>query len=79
MHLKGVWISFARAKQLAEQNGIADALYPLFEPNIRSSTTPTTTPEPRLSLPLRKSDRPSASVVLVCQAQVPTAPHKRHR
>lgn len=36
MHLKGVWISFARAKQLAEQNGIADALYPLFEPNIQS-------------------------------------------
>ncbi|KAN0063137.1 hypothetical protein ACQY0O_004301 [Thecaphora frezii] len=36
MHLKGVWISFARAKQLAEQNGIADLLYPLFETNIQS-------------------------------------------
>lgn len=36
MHLKGVWISFARGKQLAEQNGIADALYPLFETNIQS-------------------------------------------
>ncbi|EPQ28809.1 uncharacterized protein PFL1_03612 [Pseudozyma flocculosa PF-1] len=36
MHLKGVWISFARAKQLAEQNGIADLLYPLFEANIQS-------------------------------------------
>ncbi|WFC97623.1 hypothetical protein MYAM1_000340 [Malassezia yamatoensis] len=36
MHLKGVWIAFNRAKQLAEQHGIADALYPLFEPNIQS-------------------------------------------
>lgn len=36
MHLKGVWISFQRGKQLAEQHGIADALYPLFEPNIQS-------------------------------------------
>lgn len=36
MHLKGVWIAFNRGKQLAEQHGIADALYPLFEPNIQS-------------------------------------------
>ncbi|PWN19185.1 apses-domain-containing protein, partial [Microstroma glucosiphilum] len=36
MHLKGVWITFQRGKQLAEQNGIADVLYPLFEPNIQS-------------------------------------------
>ncbi|WFD30111.1 hypothetical protein MSPP1_001127 [Malassezia sp. CBS 17886] len=36
MHLKGVWIAFARGKQLAEQHGIADALYPLFEQNIQS-------------------------------------------
>ena len=36
MHLKGVWIAFSRGKQLAEQHGIADALYPLFEPNIQS-------------------------------------------
>ncbi|CAO1639045.1 unnamed protein product [Sympodiomycopsis kandeliae] len=36
MHLKGVWITFARGKQLAEQNGIAELLYPLFEPNIQS-------------------------------------------
>ncbi|PWN54150.1 hypothetical protein IE53DRAFT_24000 [Violaceomyces palustris] len=36
MHLKGVWISFQRGKQLAEQNGIADTLYPLFETNIQS-------------------------------------------
>lgn len=30
MHLKGVWITFARAKTLAVQYKIADALYPLF-------------------------------------------------
>lgn len=36
MHLKGVWITFQRGKQLAEQNGIAELLYPLFEPNISS-------------------------------------------
>lgn len=36
MHLKGVWIAFNRGKQLAEQHGIAEALYPLFEPNIQS-------------------------------------------
>ncbi|KAG2184146.1 hypothetical protein INT44_009161 [Umbelopsis vinacea] len=30
MHLKGVWITFARAKMLAVQYKIADALYPLF-------------------------------------------------
>ncbi|CAO1614550.1 unnamed protein product [Parajaminaea phylloscopi] len=36
MHLKGVWITFTRGKQLAEQNGIAELLYPLFEPNIQS-------------------------------------------
>ncbi|CAM0138199.1 hypothetical protein VKS41_001438 [Umbelopsis sp. WA50703] len=30
MHLKGVWITFARAKTLAMQYKIADALYPLF-------------------------------------------------
>lgn len=36
MHLKGVWIAFSRGKQLAEQHGIADILYPLFEPNIQS-------------------------------------------
>lgn len=36
MHLKGVWIAFNRGKQLAEQHGIADILYPLFEPNIQS-------------------------------------------
>ena len=36
MHLKGVWIAFNRAKQLAEQHGIIDILYPLFEPNIQS-------------------------------------------
>ncbi|KDN48221.1 apses-domain-containing protein, partial [Tilletiaria anomala UBC 951] len=35
MHLKGVWIEFGRAKQLAEQNHIAELLYPLFEPNIQ--------------------------------------------
>jgi protein SOK2 len=29
-------ITFQRGKQLAEQNGIADVLYPLFEPNIQS-------------------------------------------
>lgn len=36
MHLKGVWITFQRGKQLAEQNNILDALYPLFETNIQS-------------------------------------------
>lgn len=36
MHLKGVWITFQRGKQLAEQNGISELLYPLFEPNIQS-------------------------------------------
>lgn len=36
MHLKGVWITFGRGKQLAEQNGIAELLYPLFEPNVQS-------------------------------------------
>lgn len=36
MHLKGVWIAFNRGKQLAEQHGIIDILYPLFEPNIQS-------------------------------------------
>lgn len=36
MHLKGVWITFQRGKQLAEQNGILDVLYPLFETNIQS-------------------------------------------
>jgi hypothetical protein len=36
MHLKGVWITFQRGKQLAEQNNILDVLYPLFEQNIQS-------------------------------------------
>ena len=36
MHLKGVWITFQRGKQLAEQNDITDVLYPLFETNIQS-------------------------------------------
>ncbi|PWN46159.1 hypothetical protein IE81DRAFT_344216 [Ceraceosorus guamensis] len=36
MHLKGVWITFTRGKQLAEQNGISEVLYPLFETNIQS-------------------------------------------
>lgn len=36
MHLKGVWITFQRGKQLAEQNNILDVLYPLFETNIQS-------------------------------------------
>ncbi|KAL1927551.1 hypothetical protein VTP01DRAFT_3788 [Rhizomucor pusillus] len=31
MHLKGVWITFYRAKQLAEQFDILNLLYPLFE------------------------------------------------
>ncbi|CAD6898719.1 unnamed protein product [Tilletia controversa] len=35
MHLKGVWISFERARQLAEQNEIIDILYPLFEHNLQ--------------------------------------------
>ncbi|KAI9271432.1 transcription regulator HTH, apses-type DNA-binding domain-containing protein [Sporodiniella umbellata] len=30
MHLKGVWVTFARAKALAIQYSIIDALYPLF-------------------------------------------------
>ncbi|ORE04766.1 apses-domain-containing protein [Rhizopus microsporus var. microsporus] len=30
MHLKGVWIPFARAKTLATQFNILDALYPIF-------------------------------------------------
>ncbi|ORY07494.1 apses-domain-containing protein, partial [Basidiobolus meristosporus CBS 931.73] len=30
MHLKGVWITFQRAKALAAQFKIADLLYPLF-------------------------------------------------
>ncbi|KAI8987810.1 transcription regulator HTH, apses-type DNA-binding domain-containing protein [Mycotypha africana] len=30
MHLKGVWITFARAKLLAAQHKIQDILYPLF-------------------------------------------------
>ncbi|KAK0530535.1 hypothetical protein OC834_003275 [Tilletia horrida] len=34
MHLKGVWISFERAKALAEQNEILEILYPLFEHNL---------------------------------------------
>lgn len=36
MHLKGVWITFQRGKQLADQNGISELLYPLFEPNIQA-------------------------------------------
>lgn len=36
MHLKGVWITFQRGRQLAEQNDILDVLYPLFETNIQS-------------------------------------------
>ncbi|KAK0555758.1 hypothetical protein OC846_000396 [Tilletia horrida] len=35
MHLKGVWITFERAKTLAEQNDILDILYPLFETNLQ--------------------------------------------
>ncbi|KAE8212584.1 hypothetical protein CF327_g3775 [Tilletia walkeri] len=35
MHLKGVWISFERAKALAESNEIIDILYPLFEHNLQ--------------------------------------------
>ncbi|KAI7899732.1 transcription regulator HTH, apses-type DNA-binding domain-containing protein, partial [Cokeromyces recurvatus] len=33
MHLKGVWVTFTRAKALAEQFNIIDQLYPLFEDN----------------------------------------------
>ncbi|KAH8557028.1 transcription regulator HTH, apses-type DNA-binding domain-containing protein, partial [Umbelopsis sp. PMI_123] len=30
MHLKGVWVTFSRAKTLASQYKISDILYPLF-------------------------------------------------
>ncbi|ANB12284.1 Sok2p [Sugiyamaella lignohabitans] len=36
MHLKGVWIPFDRAMTFANKEGIADMLYPLFLPDIKS-------------------------------------------
>ncbi|KAG5518495.1 hypothetical protein PMAC_002891 [Pneumocystis sp. 'macacae'] len=35
MHLKGVWIPFERALELAEREGIVDELYPLFVRDIK--------------------------------------------
>ncbi|KAG1444882.1 hypothetical protein G6F55_012170 [Rhizopus delemar] len=40
MHLKGVWIPLARAKTLANQFNISDALYPIFEDNPSSFLCP---------------------------------------
>ncbi|KAG0171195.1 hypothetical protein DFQ28_004099 [Apophysomyces sp. BC1034] len=42
MHLKGVWITFARAKALSEQFNITDALHPLFtnDPTLYLYTNP---------------------------------------
>ncbi|KAJ2955486.1 hypothetical protein NQZ79_g8525 [Umbelopsis isabellina] len=48
MHLKGVWVTFSRAKALAAQYKISDVLYPLFvnDPSIflysNASTVPST-------------------------------------
>ncbi|TNY19019.1 transcription regulator HTH, apses-type DNA-binding domain-containing protein, partial [Rhodotorula diobovata] len=36
LHLKGVWIPLPAAVELANNYGLTDFLYPLFEPNIRS-------------------------------------------
>lgn len=49
MHLKGVWVTFSRAKTLASQYKISDILYPLFvnDPSVfLYSTTLPSTPRP---------------------------------
>jgi hypothetical protein len=46
MHLKGVWIPFERALELANQHNITEQLYPLFVRDIASITPQPANPRP---------------------------------
>jgi hypothetical protein len=46
MHLKGVWITFERALELANQHNITEQLYPLFVRDIASITPQPANPRP---------------------------------
>jgi len=47
MHLKGVWIPFERALELAKQHNITEQLYPLFVRGIASPTHQPPNPRPK--------------------------------
>ncbi|KAJ2694951.1 hypothetical protein H4R19_005876 [Coemansia spiralis] len=54
MHLKGVWIPFDRARFLAEQFKVIDALFPIFQPDPNSylyGTIPMASPTSAAGLP----------------------------
>ncbi|KAF7729247.1 hypothetical protein EC973_004777 [Apophysomyces ossiformis] len=76
MHLKGVWITFARAKALSEQFNITDILHPLFTND--PSQYLCTNPEPPTQSPIyflppnHHHTYPSTTTTVTTPATTPT-------
>ncbi|KAJ1986440.1 hypothetical protein H4R33_003349 [Dimargaris cristalligena] len=72
MHLKGVWITFTRAQQLATQYKIYEALYPLFVEDPSVHITP---PNVYPTMSLVSSATPSSTVTVSAATGLSSTSH----
>ncbi|CAO3598418.1 unnamed protein product [Absidia cylindrospora] len=76
MHLKGVWVTFSRAKALAIQHNIKDVLQPLFvdDPSIYFYSNPMAPPHANYFIPTNHQQQQQQQPMYLASGTTDTAP-----